>query len=63
MILFSNIDKKKITLKIHILFYFSNKMKWLIYGSRGWIGSYFCNFIKGSFPEIQLVLQIQELKI
>lgn len=30
-------------------------MKWLIYGHRGWIGSYFCELLKDKHPEITLV--------
>jgi nucleoside-diphosphate-sugar epimerase len=28
-----------------------NKMKWLIYGSKGWIGGMVINYIKNNFPE------------
>ena len=31
-------------------------MKWLIYGHRGWIGTYFCNFVKdNNYPTIDLI--------
>lgn len=30
-------------------------MKWLIYGHRGWIGSFFCEFIKQNYPDIELI--------
>lgn len=30
-------------------------MKWLIYGHQGWIGSYFCDYMKQNFSQIELV--------
>lgn len=30
-------------------------MKWLIYGSQGWIGSYFCDYLIKNCPEIDLI--------
>lgn len=30
-------------------------MKWLIYGHQGWIGAYFCNFLKENHHQIELV--------
>jgi len=30
-------------------------MKWLIYGHKGWIGSYFCNYVKQKFSDVELV--------
>jgi len=31
-------------------------MKWLIYGHRGWIGTYFCDFVKNNnYPTIELI--------
>lgn len=30
-------------------------MKWLIYGHKGWIGSYFCDFLKQKYSEIELI--------
>lgn len=31
------------------------KMKWLLYGSRGWLGSQFSNFLREKFPHIILL--------
>ena len=30
-------------------------MKWLVYGSKGWIGSFFCDYVSNHFPDIELV--------
>lgn len=30
-------------------------MKWLIYGHKGWIGSYVCDFIIKNYPDIELI--------